>query len=485
MDEQVETPVRADPSNRTTATPPRSRFRLGRVIWLIVLLAAIGGGWYWWTHRVQPSSEGHATIQGGSGRGGKAPPQPVGVATTEKGDIRVILNELGTVTSLANVTVKTQLNGYLTEVAFKEGQMVNKGDFLAQIDPRPYQVALEQAQGQLAHDQGVLQQAQTNLKRFQTLGKQDSIAQQQVDDQKYLVVQSMGTVQVDQAAIDSAKLNLTYARIIAPVTGRVGLRQVDAGNYVTTGDTNGIVILTQLQPISVIFAVPEDNLPAIATSLKADGKLQVQAYDRANTKLLATGTLTTLDNQIDTTTGTLKMRAIFDNADELLFPNQFVNVRLLVSTLKDTIRVPVPAVQRGEPGTFVYLVEPNNTVSVRKIKVGPIDGTYQAVLSGLQVGDRVVTQGTDRLRDGAAVVVPAPGSAGAPAGQGRGNGRHRDGGQADASAGGTGTAPAAATSGGPAAANSATAPAAPPAPSAGSASSPAAPANTGAPAKAP
>jgi multidrug efflux system membrane fusion protein len=431
MDEQVETPVRADPSNRTTATPPRSRLRPGRLILLALLLAAAGGGWYWWTHRAPKSGADQTAIQGGAGRSGQAQPQPVGVATVEKGDIRVILNELGTVTSLANVTVKTQLNGPLTEVAFQEGQLVQKGDFLAQIDPRPYQVTLEQAQGQLAHDQGLLQQAQTNLKRFQTLGKQDSIAQQQVDDQRYLVAQDVGTVQVDQAAIDSAKLNLAYAHIIAPVAGRVGLRQVDAGNYVTTTDTNGIVILAQLQPISVIFAVPEDNLPDIVTALKADGKLQVQAYDRANTKLLATGTLTTLDNQIDTTTGTLKMRAIFDNADEMLVPNQFVNIRLLVSTMKDTIRVPVPAVQRGEPGTFVYLVEPNNTVSVRKIKVGPIDGTYQAVVSGLAVGDRVVTEGTDRLRDGAAVVVPAAtGTGTAPGGQGRGAGRRGGGGQA-------------------------------------------------------
>jgi multidrug efflux system membrane fusion protein len=346
----------------------------------------------------------------------------VGAATIDKGDIRVMLNELGTVTPLATVIVKTQLNGPLVEVGFQEGQLVQKGDFLAQIDPRPYQVALEQAQGQLAHDQGLLLQAQTDLKRYQTLGKQDSIAQQQVDDQKFLVAQYTGTVQTDQGAVDSAKLNLTYAHIIAPVTGQVGLRQVDAGNYVQTSDANGIVVLTQLQPISVIFSVPEDNLPPIIRERAAGHTLVAEAYDRANATLLATGELTTLDNQIDTTTGTLKLRATFANPDELLIPNQFVNIRLLVSTMKDSVRVPVPAVQRGEPGTFVYLINADNTVSVRVIKVGPVDGAFQAVLSGLQPGDRVVTDGTDRLRDGAAVVVPAASGNGQRGGQRRGQG---------------------------------------------------------------
>ncbi len=410
MDEQVGPPqARTDPARPSPATPQESRSRVGRLLWLLLILAVGAGGWFWWAHH---TSLAPGTAQTAAPAGSQLPPQPVGAATIDKGDIRVILNELGTVTPLATVIVKTQLNGPLTEVGFKEGQVVQKGDFLAQIDPRPYQVTLEQTQGQLAHDQGLLQQAQTNLKRYQTLGRQDSIAQQQVDDQKFLVAQYTGTVQTDQAAIDSAKLNLAYAHIIAPVAGQVGLRQVDPGNYVQTSDTSGIVVITQMQPISVVFSVPEDNLPDIIQQRASGRTLTVEAYDRANTHLLATGELTTLDNQIDTTTGTLKLRATFANPDELLYPNQFVNARLLVNTMKDTIRVPVPAVQRGEPGTFVYLISANNTVSVRPIKVGPVDGAFQAVLSGLNAGDRVVTDGTDRLRDGAAVVVPAAAGAG-------------------------------------------------------------------------
>ena len=409
MDEQLEAPqVRVNPETQSPSTR-RSRSLSGRaiILWFVVIAGVAGGGWYWWTHRASPAAKGRQTAA--SQGVAPTPPQSVGSATIDRGDIRVVLNELGTVTPLATVVVKTQLNGPLVEVGFKEGQVVQKGDFLAQIDPRPYQVALEQAQGQLAHDQGLLQQAQTDLKRYQTLGKQDSIAQQQVDDQKYLVAQYTGTVQTDQGAVDSAKLNLTYAHIVAPVTGQVGLRQVDPGNYVQTSDTNGIVVLTQMQPISVIFSVPEDNLPPIIRERAAGNTLKVEAWDRANANLLATGELSTMDNQIDTTTGTLKLRAIFSNPDEILIPNQFVNARLLVSTMKDTVRVPVPAVQRGEPGTFVYVINADNTVSVRPIKVGPVDGGFQAVLSGLQPGDRVVTDGTDRLRDGASVVVPAGG----------------------------------------------------------------------------
>jgi membrane fusion protein, multidrug efflux system len=412
MDERVDrTEARVEPAPLSRETrvirPPRLR-RL--VILIVLVVAGLGVGWYWRVHRApQPAGRG-ATAQ--------AAPQPVGVATIDEGDVRIVLNELGTVTPLATVTVKTQINGQLVDVGFKEGQVVKKGDFLAQIDPRPFQVTLEQAQGQLAHDQGLLQQAQTNLKRFQTLGRQDSIAQQQVDDQRYLVAQDIGTVQSDQAQVDSANLNLTYCHIVSPIEGQIGLRQVDAGNYVQTSDPNGVVVITQMQPISVIFSVPEDNLPDIIQRLHTGATLSVEAYDRANVRKLANGQLGTLDNQIDTTTGTLKLRAMFDNPDELLYPNQFVNARLLVNTMQETVRVPVPAVQRGEPGTFVYVINADNTVSVRPVKLGPTDGGYAAVLSGLQPGDRVVTDGTDRLRDGAAVTVPAPGQA-----SGRGQGR--------------------------------------------------------------
>jgi membrane fusion protein, multidrug efflux system len=417
MDERVdrtEAEIEPIPLSRETPVTRRSRWR-GLGIAAVLLAVGLGVGWYWWTqHAAQPGA------RGGSGRASQTAPQPVGATTIDKGNIHITLNELGTVTSLATVTVKTQINGQLIDVGFKEGQVVKKTDFLAQIDPRPYQVALEQAQGQLARDQGLLQQAQTNLKRFQVLGRQDSIAQQQVDDQRFLVAQDTGTVQSDQAQVDSAKLNLAYCRIVSPIDGQVGLRQVDPGNYVQISDANGVVVITQMQPISVIFSVPEDNLPDIIGRLHAGATLSVEAYDRANVRLLATGELATLDNQIDTTTGTLKLRATFANPDELLYPNQFVNARLLVNTMQGAIRVPVPAVQRGEPGTYVYVINADNTVAVRPVKLGPTDGGYIAVLSGLQPGERVVTDGTDRLRDGAAVTVPAPGQ-----GQAQGPGQAR------------------------------------------------------------
>jgi multidrug efflux system membrane fusion protein len=404
MDERVDrTEVRDAPLSREAPAIDRpSRLRSSLIV-TILLVLAVGVGWYWWT-RPSGKPAGRSEV----GRSAQTAPQPVGAATIDKGDIRIILNELGTVTPLATVTVQTQINGQLVDVGYKEGQVVKKGDFLAQIDPRPYQVSLEQAQGQLAHDQGLLQQAQTDLKRYQTLSRQDSIAQQQVDDQRFLVAQYTGSVQSDQAQIDNAKLNLTYCHIISPVDGQVGLRLVDPGNYVQTSSTTGLVVITQMQPISVIFSVPEDNLPDIIERLHAGATLGVEAYDRANVKHLATGQLATLDNQIDTTTGTLKLRAMFANPDELLYPNQFVNARLLVNTIQNTVRVPVPAVQRGEPGTFVYVIGENNTVSVRPVKLGPTDGAYTAVLSGLEPGERVVTDGTDRLRDGATVTIPVP-----------------------------------------------------------------------------
>jgi membrane fusion protein, multidrug efflux system len=417
MDERVDRPgphLDPAPLSRQTRVARRSRLRVG-FIWLVLVASVAGIGWYLWTHH-------QAAPSGGQGRAGQAPPQPVGAATIDKGDIRIMLNELGTVTSLDTVTVLTQISGQLTEVAYKESQVVKKGDFLVQIDPRPYQAALEQAQGTLAHDQGLLDQAKADLQRFVTLGRQDSIAQQQLDDQRYLVQQYTGTVLTDQGTVDNAKLNLAYCHIVSPIDGQVGLRLVDAGNYVQTSGTTGLVVITQMQPISVLFSVPEDNLPDIIQRWRSGATLTVEAYDRANSRLLATGQLATLDNQIDTTTGTLKLRALFANPDELLLPNQFVNARLLVNTMQNTIRVPVPAVQRGEPGTYVYVINANNTVSVRPVKLGPTDGGYSAVLSGLQPGEKVVTDGTDRLRDGASVTVPPPGQG---RGQGQGQGQSR------------------------------------------------------------
>lgn len=353
------------------------------------------------------ASGGHAG-RGGRGGGGLANmAQPVHVATAAQGEMPVVLTALGTVTPLANVTVLPQLSGVLQDVYFKEGQMVKKGDVLAQIDPRPYQISLENAQGTLARDQALLQTARLDLKRYQTLLSQDSIASQQVDTQASLVRQYEGTVKSDQANIDTFRLDLIYARITAPVSGRVGLRQVDPGNYVTPSLTNGLVVITQLQPISVIFTTSEDNLQQILQQTQTGAKLSVTAYDRSNTTSLEGGLLETLDNQIDTTTGTVKLRATFQNDKNVLFPNQFVNTRLLVDTIKDAVIVPTPAVLNGSMGQFVYVVKPDNTVTVRPVKIGPVDGERTSIKSGLQVGERVVIDGSDRLKEGAKITIPA------------------------------------------------------------------------------
>src|SRR6266403_1632549 len=299
-----------------------------------------------------------------TGRFQSGGPTPVGTATVAKGDMPVTLSGLGTVTPLAMVTVKTQINGQLVEVAFKEGQMVNQGDFLAQIDPRPYQVALAQAESQLAKDQALLKNAQLDLERYDTLAAQNSIAKRTHDTQVSLVAQYQAAVKTDQAQIDAQKLNLTYCRIISPVIGRVGLRQIDPGNYVQTNDPTGIVVVTQLQPISVVFTIPEANLDEVMKRVRAGVTLLVTAYDRNATIELAKGRLETVDNQIDTTTGTVKLRAIFDNQQEILFPNQFVNVQLLVDTIHDTVIVPSAAIQRDASGIFVYVVKPDYTVAV-------------------------------------------------------------------------------------------------------------------------
>jgi multidrug efflux system membrane fusion protein len=340
-----------------------------------------------------------------SGRFTSSGPMPVGTAKAEKGEVPIILNALGTVTPLAMVTVKTQIAGQLIDVAFKEGQLVKKGDVLAQIDPRPYQVALEQAEGQLAKDQALLKNAELDLARYKTLVAQNSIARQTADTQASVVQQNRGTVQADQAQVDTQKLNLTYCRIVAPIGGRVGLRQVDPGNYVQTSDPNGLVVITQLQPISVIFTLPEDNVPAVMSRLGAGATLPVTAYDRALITKLAEGKLRTVDNQIDTTTGTVRLRAEFDNRDYRLFPNQFVTALLLVDTLKGATLVPSAAVQRGAPGTFVYVVDGERVVHLQPVKLGPTDGERFAILSGATVGAQVVVDGADKLRDGAKVTL--------------------------------------------------------------------------------
>ena len=397
----------AQPGGVVSHRPRRSWGR--RLIWLLLVVAIIAAAvWYFPRPQTQPK-------EGGRGQAGA--PVPVGVSPVEKGDMPVTLSQLGTVTPLATVTVKTQLSGYLVQVAFQEGQMVTKGDFLAQIDPRPYQVALEQAQAQLAKDQALLKNAQVDLQRYNTLVAQNSVATQTRDTQVSLVAQDEATVKADQAQIDAQKLNLTYCRIVSPVTGRVGLRQVDAGNYVQNSDPNGIVVVTQLQPISVIFTLPEDNLPQVFKRWHAGAVLPVTAYDRTGATELEKGTLNTIDNQIDTTTGTVKLRAMFNNEQWVLFPNQFVNIQLTVDTMHDVDIVPSAAIQRGAPGTFVYVVKPEKIVAVQKVKLGPSDGQRIAILSGLEPGESVVTDGADRLRDGAKVTLaPAEPAASAAAG---------------------------------------------------------------------
>lgn len=388
----------AQPGGVVSHRPRRSWGR--RFAWLLLVAAIVAAAvWYFPRPQTQPK-------EGGRGQAGA--PVPVGVSPVEKGDVPVTLSQLGTVTPLATVTVKTQISGYLVQVAFQEGQMVKKGDFLAQIDPRPYQVALEQAEAQLAKDQALLKNAQLDLQRYNTLVAQNSIAKQTRDTQVSLVAQDEATVKADQAQIDAQKLNLTYCRIVSPVTGRVGLRQVDAGNYVQNSDPNGIVVVTQLQPISVIFTLPEDNLPEVFKRWHAGAVLPVTAYDRTGATELDKGTLNTIDNQIDTTTGTVKLRAMFNNEQWILFPNQFVNVQLTVDTLHDVDIVPSSAIQRGAPGTFVYLVKPDHTVAVQKVKLGPTDGQRIAILSGLEPGESIVTDGADRLRDGAKVTIAPP-----------------------------------------------------------------------------
>ena len=412
MDDRTSTDLfTAQPLHRTAApnlAPPKKRRRIAPLIVLAVM--AIAGWWLYTRETPAPAPRQSGRLV-----------TPVVVAPAAKGDIEIMLTELGTVTPLATVTLKSQISGQLVRVNYQEGQMVTKGDPLVDIDSRPYELALAQAQGALERDQALLQAAELDLKRYQDLSKTNAIPRQQLDTQVSLVAQDRGLVISDQAMIDTQKLNIAYCHIVAPVTGRVGLRLVDPGNYVTPGDATGLAVITQLQPISVIFTVPEDSVPQIVERIRAGATLQATAYDRSGALKLGVGELKTLDNQIDTSTGQLKLRAQFANADEKLFPNQFVNVRLLVDVLRDATVVPTSAIQRGAPGTFVYVITTDNTVAVRPVTLGPSSGERVAVQSGLTEGDRVVIDGADKLRNGATVTVrsnegPA-GGANAPAGR--------------------------------------------------------------------
>jgi multidrug efflux system membrane fusion protein len=355
---------------------------------------------------------------------------PVVAADASKGEVKVTYDALGAVTPLATITVKSQVNGQLMRIGFQEGQIVHKGDFLAEIDPRPFEAALKQAEGALARDQALLEEALLDQQRYETLLAQDSIAQQQFDTQKALVHQYEGTVKIDQGVVDNAKVNLLFTHITAPVTGRVGLRLVDPGNYVQTSDPGGVVVITQIDPISVIFSVSEDNEPQIMARMMSGATLEVAAFDRSGTNLLATGKVTTIDNQIDPVTGTVKLRALFDNRDLKLFPSQFVNARLLIDTLHDAVVVPSSAILHGAPGTYVYVIKPNKTVTVRVVTVGPSQGEKQSIIAGLEPGASVVVDGSDKLREGAKVTLPGAQDAGLATGSGDGKpGKHKSGGR--------------------------------------------------------
>ncbi|HEY2069252.1 MAG TPA: MdtA/MuxA family multidrug efflux RND transporter periplasmic adaptor subunit [Rhizomicrobium sp.] len=346
------------------------------------------------------------------GRFNQSGAMPVAVAKAQDGSMPVTLNALGTVTPLATVTVRPQVSGSIVKFDFTEGQMVKAGDVIAEIDPRPFQAAFEQAQGLVNRDKAALQNAQIDLQRYQTLASQNAISNQTLATQQALVRQDAATVKSDQGAADSAALNVTYAKVTSPVAGRAGIRQVDIGNLVQAGQTNGIVVVTEINPISVLFSLPEDNIDAIMAQVNAGATLTVQAFDRTGATKLADGKLSAVDSAIDTTTGTVKMRALFDNTDNALFPNQFVNIHLLVNTLQNQTLVPVAAIQRGAQGAFVWVVNPpapgstDKTVSMRTVTMGQASATTVVITAGLKPGDTVVVDGADRLKDDGKVSIP-------------------------------------------------------------------------------
>jgi multidrug efflux system membrane fusion protein len=397
MQLKVPTTSEAKPTDGAKGWAKQARRR-----WL-VMLAALGCGTYWLLTISGCESSAAAPT-------GKPMTQsvPVVAAAARQGDMPVYLTGLGSVTAFNTVTVKSRVDGQLVNVAFQEGEFVHQGDLLVEIDPRPFQVQLTQAEGQLARDLAQLRDAQLNLTRYRDLLARELISKQQVDDQAAQVGQYEGAVKMDQGALDNAKLQLTYSHITAPISGRVGLRLVDAGNMVHANDQNGLLVITQVQPITVLFTLPEDNLPPVLNKLRDKDPLAVEAYDRAGRTKIATGSLLTVDNQIDQSTGTMRLKAIFQNQDNALFPNQFVNVRLLLDVRKAAVIVPGAAIQRGPQGTFVYVVKPDHTVEVRAVTLGPTDGGDAAIDTGLSAGEQVVTEGVDKLRPGSKVQVHAP-----------------------------------------------------------------------------
>jgi multidrug efflux system membrane fusion protein len=411
--------VTIDPQkSRKTAAPVqkrRSRFWL----WLIIAAVLIGGIYYL-VHRSREAAAaaagtGTGRPGGGAGRGGfggQRPPTFVSAEPARRGELRNYITALGTVTATNTATVRSRVDGELLKLHFEEGQRVKSGDLLAEIDPRSYEVALQQSEGQLARDRALLDNAKLDLQRY--LSAREAVTQQQIDTAKAAVAQYEGAVKADEGSVANYKLQLSYCRVVAPIDGRVGLRQIDVGNLVRSGDTNGLLVITQDQPIAVLFSIPEDNLPSVRRALAAGESLPVEVYDRSMQNRLATGTLVAVDNQIDVTTGTVRLKATVPNEDLALFPNQFVNVRLLVSTDKNALLIPTTAVQISAQDRFAYVVDGDNVVQRKAIKVGNSEGSSTAVLDGLQAGDLVVTEGLDRLQNGTKVMMRPQTAPGAP-----------------------------------------------------------------------
>ena len=444
-------PPRSEPS-RPLLTHPRRRSH--PVVWVIIaVVIVIVAVALIIRHRDATDSaasgaSGSVAGSPGKGRSGKrgangAPAvMPVGTATVTVADVPVILDGLGTVVPRANVTVQARISGQLMSVRYKEGQLVKAGDVLVEVDPRPYQAAVESAEGNLLRDQALLANARMDLKRYQTLVAEESIAVQTLDTQAALVKQYEGNVKADQGALDSAKVNLLYTKVTAPVTGRVGLRPVDVGNVVTTSETNGVALITEQQPIDVTFTIPQDDIPAVAAPMRNGVTIPVDAYDRTSKTKLASGSLLTVDNTIDVSTGTVKLKGTFANKDEVLFPNQFVNIQMLVNTVKNALTIPTSGVQRGSQGIYAYVVKADHTVTVKPLTI-LVTHNDTVAISGLNAGDVVVIDGADKLREGAQVEPvdrskpqPAPGQPAAeqPGAQKGSNHRHRAQGEASTSA---------------------------------------------------
>jgi membrane fusion protein, multidrug efflux system len=397
---------REEAAPRPVLRPVKSRWW----IWLLVLGVLGVGIWYYRGGHSHTQAENSSTnapaAAGGYGQNGAPgfnPIVPVVVATAQHGDVPIYFTGLGTVTAYNTVTVHSRVDGQLISVAFKEGQFVHQGDLLAQIDPRPFQVVLEQAEGALAKDQAQRKDAEANFERYKLLFKEGVIPQQQMDTQQAQVGQFDGAIKTDQAMIDSAKLQLSFTHVTAPISGRIGLRLVDAGNMVHAADVGGLLVITQLQPISVVFSLPQDQLPQVVAKLRAGGQLPVMAFDRDDTAKIASGALASIDNQIDTTTGTYKLKATFSNDNNILFPNQFVNVHLLVDTKRNLTVVPITAIQRGPQGTYVYAVDHNNVAKIHTVTVAQATNENAGLSSGLNPGDTVVIDGQDKLQDGSQV----------------------------------------------------------------------------------